>query len=65
MLLAHIMYAQDNSDRLAPPNSRDDGGYPAGWLYKPGEALPGIAGRSQTNGPSKGTFYPYLQTWKV
>jgi prepilin-type N-terminal cleavage/methylation domain-containing protein len=53
ILLAHLMYVQDNNDKLAPPNCGDLAGlmysaYPAGWLYKPGEALPGIAGPNQT-----------------
>jgi hypothetical protein len=40
-------------------------GYPAGWLFKPGEALPGIPGPNQTNGPSKGVYYPTLLSWKL
>jgi prepilin-type N-terminal cleavage/methylation domain-containing protein len=70
MLLAHIMYLQESDDKLAPPNCGDMAGltysgYPAGWLYKPGQALPGIAGPNQTNGPSKGLYYPYLLNWKM
>ena len=38
---------------------------PRGWLYKPGEMLPGIPGPGQTNGPSKGLYYPYLMNWKM
>ena len=70
MLLGHIMYAQDSNDRLAPPNCGGSGGAmlpynPPGWLYKPGEVLPGIPGPGQTNGPSKGLYYPYLLNWKM
>ncbi len=69
LLLAHLMYVQDNNDQLAPPNCGGAAGsvdptLPAGWLYKPGEALPGIAGPNQTNGPSKGLYYPFLLSWK-
>jgi len=70
MLLAHLMYVQDNNDRLAPPNCGGTMGamnpiYPTGWLYKPGEMLPGIPGLGQTNGPSKGLYYPFLLNWKM
>ena len=70
LLLAHQMYANDNNDRIAPPNSGGIGGslnpkLPAGWLYKPGEALPGIAGPDQTNGPSKGLFFPAMSSWTM
>ena len=70
MLLGHLMYVQDNNDRLAPVNCGGTMGamnpaYPAGWLYKPGEMLPGIPGPGQTNGPSKGLYYPYLLNWKM
>jgi len=70
MLLAHLLFVQDNNDRLAPPNCGSQAvsvtpGYATGWLYKPGEALPGIAGPGQTNGPSKGLYYPFLLNWKM
>jgi hypothetical protein len=42
-----------------------DARLPAGWLYKPGEALPGIAKAGATNGPTRGLFYPALQSWKL
>src|SRR5215472_2990831 len=62
LLLAHLMYLSDNNDRLEPPNCGGEGGsvnpsLPAGWLYKPGECLPGVFGPNQTNGPSKGLFF--------
>src|SRR5262249_40702178 len=70
LLLAHLMYLTDNNDRIEPCNCGGSSGlaspaYPAGWLYKPGEALPGIAGPSQTNGPSKGLFYPAMKSWSM
>ena len=70
MLLGHLMYVQDSNDKLAPPNCGGPSGavdsrLPAGWCYKPGEALPGIAGPNQTNGPSKGLYYPFLLSWKM
>ena len=68
--LSHNLYLLDSSDRIAPPNCAGAGGMadptlPAGWLYKPGEALPGVPGLNQTNGPSKGLFYPTLRSWSV
>jgi hypothetical protein len=70
ILLAHLMYVQDNNDRLAPVNCGGPSGavnpaLPAGWLYKPGEMLPGIPGLGQTNGPTKGLYYPFLLSWKM
>jgi prepilin-type N-terminal cleavage/methylation domain-containing protein len=70
MLLGHIMYVQDSNDQLAPPNCGGAGGsvnpaLPAGWLYKPGEMLPGIPGPGQSNGPSHGLYYPFLLNWKI
>jgi prepilin-type N-terminal cleavage/methylation domain-containing protein/prepilin-type processing-associated H-X9-DG protein len=70
LLLAHQMYLGDWNDRLAPCNSSGSYGLtsssiPPGWLYKPGEVLPGIPGPNQTNGPSKGLFYPVLQSWSI
>src|SRR5207248_2051880 len=42
---------------------------PAGWLYKPGEATTpagsGVAGPNQTNGPTKGLFYPTMKSWSM
>jgi len=75
LLLAHIMYISDNNDRIEPPNCGGTDGasnpfLPAGWLYKPGEATTpapysGIPGPNQTNGPSKGLFYPVMQNWSM
>jgi prepilin-type N-terminal cleavage/methylation domain-containing protein len=70
MLLAHLLYLNENNDQIEPPNcggatSLTYGAWPAGWLYKPGEVLPGIPGPNQTNGPSKGLFYPTLLNWKM
>ena len=68
LMLSEQMYLGDSNDKLAAPNtggntSMYNPALPAGWLYKPGEVLPGIPGPNQTNGPSKGVFYPYLGTW--
>ena len=70
LLLAHHIYLNDNNDKIAPCNSSGDYGLsspwiPAGWLYKPGEVLPGIPGPTQTNGPSKGLFYATVTTWAL
>jgi prepilin-type N-terminal cleavage/methylation domain-containing protein/prepilin-type processing-associated H-X9-DG protein len=75
LLLAHIMYVSDNNDQIEPPNcGGTDGAYnptlPAGWLYKPGEAVSpppnsGIPGPNQTNGPSKGLFFPIMKSWSM
>jgi prepilin-type N-terminal cleavage/methylation domain-containing protein len=67
LLLAHILYLGDNGDRIAPPNCGGSSaavspGLPAGWLYKPGEALP----RNGTNGgPTQGLFYPAMTSRKM
>ncbi len=68
--LSHNLYVGDSNDRIAPPNCGGEGGManpglPTGWLYKPGQAKPGVPGLNQTNGPSKGLFYPMLQSWSV
>ena len=70
LLLAHIMYVNDNNDRIEPPNCGGQVGMvnsqlPNGWLYKPGEALPGIPGPDQTNGPSKGLFFSAMKNWSI
>ena len=70
LMLAHALYANDSNDRIAPPNCGGAGSLssrslPAGWLYKPGAALPGIPGPGQTNGPSQGLYYPMLQSWTL
>src|SRR5690242_18140172 len=44
LLLAHHLYVSENNDRIEPPNCGGDAGsldpsLPAGWLYKPGEAV--------------------------
>ena len=68
--LSHNLYVLDSNDRLEPPNCGGSSGsvnnaLPAGWLYKPGEALPGIAGSNKTNGPSKGLYFPMLKNWQL
>jgi len=68
--LSHNLYLGDSGDRIAPPNCGGQSGMmnrslPAGWLYKGGEALPGVPGPNQTNGPSKGLFYQTLKSWSV
>ncbi len=70
ILLAHLMYLHENNDQIEPPNCGGDASlvtpsWPAGWLYKPGQVLPGIPGPNQTNGPSKGLLYPVLLNWKM
>lgn len=68
LMLAEQLYLGDSNDKLAAPNTGGDTSMynttlPAGWLYKPGEVRPGVPGPNQTNGPSKGMFFPYLSTW--
>ncbi len=70
ILLAHVMYVNDNNERIEPPNCGGMAGvltptYPAGWLYKPGEVLPGGANGTNYLGPSHGLFYPVLLNWKM
>lgn len=67
LLLAHILYINEQQDRISPPNCGGASGaanaaLPAGWLYKPGEALP----KNGTNlGPTKGLFFPTIQSRKI
>ncbi|MBI2948252.1 MAG: type II secretion system protein [Verrucomicrobia bacterium] len=67
LILAYTMYIGENEDRIPPPNCGGASGagnaaFPAGWLYKPGEALP----RAGTYyGPERGLFYPAMQSWKM
>ncbi len=70
LLLAHHLYLNDYNDQIAPCNSSGEYGVasssiPAGWLYKPGEVMPGVPGPNQTNGPSKGLFYVTVRTWPI
>jgi len=65
LVLAHTMYVGDNNDRIEPPNCGGASGsmnasLPAGWLYKPGEAVP-QAGTYY--GPEHGLFYPTMKSW--
>ncbi|NOS70840.1 MAG: prepilin-type N-terminal cleavage/methylation domain-containing protein [Verrucomicrobia bacterium] len=67
--LAHNIYITDSNDRIEPPNCGGQSGMvnrnlPAGWLYKPGEALPGLPG-TLTNGPTKGLYYEQLKSWSM
>ncbi len=67
LLLAHIMYLGENNDRIAPPNCGGESGsvspsLPAGWLYKPGEALP----KAGTYfGPEHGLSFPVVKHWSM
>src|ERR1043165_4590550 len=67
LLLAHIMYVADSNDRIEPPNCGGDSGavnpsLPAGWLYKPGEALPRLG---VYYGPEHGLFFPVMKSWSM
>ena len=39
--------------------------YPAGWLYKPGQAVPGGANGTNYYGPSRGLLYPAMLNWSM
>ena len=67
LLLALVMYTGEYDDRIPPPNCGGESGsqnsaLPAGWLYKPGEA---IAKNGVYYGPEHGLFYPTLRSWKI
>jgi prepilin-type N-terminal cleavage/methylation domain-containing protein len=67
LLLAHVMYIDDFNDQIEPPNCGGDSGaanpaLPAGWLYKPGEAL---RKAGVYYGPEHGLFYPVMKSWKM
>src|SRR5690349_1033073 len=70
LLLAHMMYLSDASDKISPPNcggvdALTSPSLPAGWLYKPGEVLPIFLAGHYTNGPTKGLFYPSMKSWSM
>jgi prepilin-type N-terminal cleavage/methylation domain-containing protein len=70
LLLAHIMYGADNNDRIEPPNCGGQSGsvnptLPAGWLYKPGEALPQGSGGTNYFGPEHGLLFPVVKRWQI
>jgi len=70
LLLAHQMYLTDFNDRIEPPNCGGESGsrnpaLPAGWLYKPGECLPGGANGTNYLGPSHGLFYASMKSWSM
>lgn len=67
LLLSHMMYLPENNDAISPPNCGGTDGagnasLPAGWLYKPGEAL---AKNGVYYGPEHGLFYPVMRSWKM
>jgi prepilin-type N-terminal cleavage/methylation domain-containing protein len=68
--LCHNLYIGESNDRIEPPNCGGGGGsvnsaLPAGWLYKPGECLPGVPGPNQTNGPTKGLYFSSVKNWNL
>lgn len=74
LLLAHHLYATEYNDRIEAPNCGGEDGsrsprLPAGWLYKPGEAVTPSGywapGPNQTNGPTKGVYYPAMKSWSM
>ncbi len=67
LVLAHVMYIGDNNDQISPPNCGGASGsvnnsLPAGWLYKPGQALPS---QGVYRGPEWGLFYTAMESWKM
>lgn len=67
LLITHHVYCNDNNDKMAPTNggggtSQTSSQYPAGWLYKPGEAVRTSANFS---GPTHGLFYQTIQNWST
>ena len=68
--LCHNLYVGEVNDQIEPPNCGGDSGarnpnLPAGWLYKPGQALPGGANGTNYYGPERGLYYPNLKSWKL
>ena len=67
LLLAHRLYVDENNDWIEPPNCGGGAGLanpglPAGWLYKPGEALP-LGGNYY--GPERGLYYRAMKNWSM
>lgn len=70
LLLTHNMYVGDYDDRIEPPNCGGVNGslnpaLPAGWLYKPGEAVQLRPGSGPYYGPERGLFFAYLKNWSM
>jgi hypothetical protein len=64
------MYLSDFADQIAPPNCGGESGsvnprLPAGWLYKPGEALAGGANGTNAYGPTRGLFFPVVKSRSI
>jgi prepilin-type N-terminal cleavage/methylation domain-containing protein len=67
LLLAHVMYVNENSERIEPSNCGGTAGaanasLPPGWLYKPGECLPK---NGTYYGPERGLFNTAMQSWRM
>jgi len=63
ILLAHLMYLNDNSDQIEAPNcggssSLGAASWPAGWAYKPGEVLPGVPGPTRPTVRARASSFP-------
>lgn len=58
LMTSHIMYGNDNDDKITPPNwdNYQDANAKTGWLYKPGSIL--SAGKYW--GPEQGLFWTYM-----
>ena len=58
LMTSHIMYGNDNDDKVTPPNwdNYQNVGAAKGWLYEPGTIL--SAGKYW--GPEKGLFWTYM-----
>ncbi len=69
LLLTHHIYAGDFNDKIEPPNCGGEAGsmnntLPAGWLYKPGEAIQ-LRPTAPYIGPEHGLYFPYLKSWAI
>ena len=58
LMTSHIMYGNDNDDKVTPPNwdNYQNVGAAKGWLYEPGT----IVSASKYWGPEKGLFWTYM-----
>lgn len=60
LLAAHAMYAGDNNDYIALPNSSQTMAPAVGWLYDPAAFKPGSGPGGTYPGPERGAWWPYL-----
>ena len=63
LALGSVLYAGDNSDRMALPNSSKSWNHQAGWLFQPDAVgSPMVNTGTRYIGPERGTLWPFVGT---